>query len=144
MGLLDSLTGMLGGNTPQGGGSGLLSSVLNMVNDPGSGGLQGLVQAFHDKGLGGIAASWVGTGTNLPINADQITQALGDGKIAALAKSHGIDASAVASQLASLLPNVVDKLTPNGSIPDNAALSQGLTLLRQTLGAGAGPTSPTS
>ena len=48
----------------------LASSVMQMVNNQ-PGGISGLLQQFHDKGLGSLVTSWVGTGQNLPISADQ-------------------------------------------------------------------------
>jgi hypothetical protein len=75
MGLLDSIasqvTGALGGQNPAGGPDwGLIGS---LINNPQTGGLQGLNQSFQDKGLGGVVSSWVGTGENLPISAEQLT-----------------------------------------------------------------------
>jgi len=141
MGILDALrklTGAAGGANPQAGGNPLLQHVLNMINDPSTGGLQGLVDKFKAQGLGGIAASWVGTGQNQPISAQQITQALGS-HVQQIAQASGTPASGVAQQLASLLPTVIDKLTPQGQIPAGGALAQGLAMLKNTLGAAAAP-----
>ena len=95
--LMEALTGLLGQN----------SSV---------GGLAGLVQAFQKNGLGEIVNSWVSTGQNLPVNADQIKQGLGGDLFNQLASKAGLSADAAGSQLASLLPGLIDKLTPNGKI----------------------------
>ena len=116
MGLLDKLegqavSGLLGGSS-----NALASSLLQMVqNQPG--GLQGLVQNFHDKGLGGVVSSWVSTGQNLPISADQIHQVLGNDQISALAAKAGISPDIAGPAIAQLLPTLVDKLTPNGQVP---------------------------
>lgn len=118
MGLLDNLegqalSGLLGGSS-----SPLASGLLQMIqNQPG--GLQGLVQNFHDKGLGGLVSSWVSTGQNLPISADQIHQALGSDQVKALAAKAGISPDIAGSAIAQLLPTLVDKLTPNGQVPDH-------------------------
>jgi uncharacterized protein YidB (DUF937 family) len=88
-----------------------------MVNSGQPGGLAGLVQTFKDKGLGDTVASWVSTGQNLPISAQQIQQVLGNQQLQELAAQHGINVEQVSSQLAQILPVVVDKLTPNGAIP---------------------------
>jgi uncharacterized protein YidB (DUF937 family) len=131
MGLLDSILGSIG----QGGsGNQLLDSVLSMVNNPQTGGLEGLVKSFQDKGLGGVVDSWVSTGHNLPISADQIQQALGSEQLGALAQKMGLSRGDVSSKLAELLPNVVDKLTPNGQIPDAGALGQLLGSLKGRIG----------
>jgi uncharacterized protein YidB (DUF937 family) len=143
MGILDVLRGALGGAPNQPGGNPLVAGVLQLLNDPRTGGLQGLVQSFHDKGLGGIAASWVGTGANQPISPDQVTHALGAERVQELARSAGAQQGAVASQLATLLPTIIDQLTPHGTIPEGGALAQGLAALRSTLGASATPTNTT-
>jgi uncharacterized protein YidB (DUF937 family) len=131
MGLLDSVLGSLA----QGGtGNSLLDSVLAMVNNPATGGLEGLVRSFRQKGLGGVVDSWVSTGQNQPISADQISQALGSDKIAGLAQSLGLSQGDLSSKLAQMLPQVVDKLTPNGQIPDSSGLGDLLSSVRKHLG----------
>jgi len=149
MGFLDDLkgklAGALGGATQQGGANPVVTHVLQMLNDPATGGLQGLVQSFHDKGLGGIVSSWVGTGANQPITPDQITHALGADRVNQIAQATGTQQGAAASQLAALLPTIIDKLTPQGKIPEGGALAQGLSALRSALGAPAAPpTTPKS
>ncbi|MHA0110932.1 YidB family protein, partial [Klebsiella pneumoniae] len=67
-------------------------------NQPG--GLQGLIQSFHDKGLGSLVQSWVGTGQNLPITADQISHVLGSDQVKQLASAAGISPDAAGSTLA--------------------------------------------
>lgn len=131
MGLLDSLLGGLG---QKGTGNALMDSVLAMVNDPRTGGIQGLVQAFQQKGMGGLVDSWVSTGQNLPISAEQIQHALGSDRLGELAGKAGLSGADLSSKLAELLPNVVDKLTPNGQLPDANALGQLLGTLRGKLG----------
>jgi uncharacterized protein YidB (DUF937 family) len=116
MGLLDDMEGkalssMLGGNS-----SPLLSGLLQMINNQ-PGGLTGFLQGFQDKGLGGLVSSWIGTGQNLPISADQISHVLGSDQVKQLAASAGINPDAAGSSLAKLLPLLVDHLTPNGQVP---------------------------
>jgi uncharacterized protein YidB (DUF937 family) len=135
---LAKLTGTGSTTGPQAGGNPLLQHVLELINNPATGGLQGLVDKFHANGLGSIVSSWVGTGQNQAISPQQITQALGS-HVEQIAQKTGAPASAVASQLAALLPNVIDKLTPQGSIPTGGALAQGLAMLKNTLGASAAP-----
>lgn len=124
MGLLDSLLGSLTGGTQGGAGNNpLLGAVMSMLQNNQSGGLGGLIQAFQEKGLGNLAASWVSTGQNLPVSADQISSVLGADQIAALAEKFGLSKGAVSSNLSELLPQVVDKLTPNGQLPDSSSLA---------------------
>ncbi len=108
----------------------LASTVMQMINNQ-PGGLSGLVQQFHDKGLGSLASSWVGTGQNLPISADQIQHVLGSDQVKELAAKVGISPEAASSHLAQLLPLVIDKLTPNGQLPQTSSLLQtGLDFLK--------------
>jgi uncharacterized protein YidB (DUF937 family) len=103
----------------------LASSVMQMINNQ-PGGISGLIQQFHDKGLGGCVASWVSTGQNLPISADQIQHVLGSEQVKELAAKAGISPDAVSAHLAQLLPLVVDKLTPNGQVPQSSSSASSL------------------
>ena len=94
----------------------LASSIMQMINNQ-PGGLSGLLQQFHDKGLGSLVSSWVSTGQNLPISADQIQHVLGSEQVKELAAKAGIAPDAASSHLAQLLPMLIDKLTPNGQVP---------------------------
>ena len=123
MGLMDSVIGAVAGlQKGQTGNAGLLQQVIGMLANNngaagGSGGLGGLVQAFDKAGLSNIVKSWVSTGQNLPISAEQLQQVLGNGKIAEIAKLLGMQQGDVAAQLSQLLPKAVDHLTPNGQVP---------------------------
>ena len=127
MGLLDSLMGAAGqaamGSLQGQGGSGQ-PDAMGMVRDllQQSGGLTGLLDKFQSNGLGEAAKSWVGTGANLPVSGDQVSQALGGDALAALAAKFGGNSPELAQLVAQFLPLVVDKLTPNGQLPaDNGA-----------------------
>lgn len=121
MGLMDNLEGTALSSLLGGSSSPLLSGLLQMINNQ-PGGLTGFLQGFHDKGLGGVVSSWVGTGQNLPISADQISHVLGSGQLQQLAASVGMSPDAAGSSLAKLLPLVVDHLTPNGQVPQQSNL----------------------
>jgi uncharacterized protein YidB (DUF937 family) len=120
MGLLDGLESQVLGSM-SGGSNTLASSVLQMIQQQ-PGGLQGLVQTFHDKGLGAVVSSWVSSGPNSPISADQIHEVLGSDQVKALAARAGISPDVASSAIAQLLPGIVDKLTPNGSVPDHGSV----------------------
>ncbi|HEX6727307.1 MAG TPA: YidB family protein, partial [Nitrospira sp.] len=106
--------GMLGG---QGGQNSLLQAVAGLLGkDSSIGGLVGLVQAFQKNGLGEIVDSWVSTGKNLQVAPNQIEQVLGSDLLSQLADKAGFSSGAASSQLAGILPDLVDKLTPNGKI----------------------------
>ena len=132
MGLFDDVTkGLTGKIFGEGGQNPLLDTVLNLMNDPQTGGLAGVVQAFKDKGLGNVVSSWVGTGENLPVSGEQIQSTLGDDQIQQIAEKVGTSKEEVAGGLAKLLPEIVDKLTPNGTLPEGGLL-QGLDALKKT------------
>uniref|UniRef100_Q478Z8 DUF937 domain-containing protein n=1 Tax=Dechloromonas aromatica (strain RCB) TaxID=159087 RepID=Q478Z8_DECAR len=131
MGLLDSVVGALAGGQ-SGGESPLLNIVMQLINNPQTGGLGGLVQSFQQGGLGNIVNSWVSTGQNLPISAEQIQAVLGGGKLQEIAAQLGVSTEQASGGLADLLPQVVDKLTPNGQVPEGGdLLAQGLDMLKK-------------
>lgn len=130
MGLFDKVVSAVSDNVS--GGTehkGLMEQALNLINNPAIGGLPGLINKFEKGGLGEIASSWVGTGANQPISADQIINALGPDRIKEIAGKLGIPADQVSSGLASVLPQIIDKLTPNGKVPEGDVLKQGISLL---------------
>lgn len=137
MGLFDDLAGQaMGalGAQPQGGQGGLLDGLMGLLNSPQVGGLPGLLQKFQASGLGDQVASWVGTGSNLPISAQQIQQVLGGGHLEQLAQQSGMDHGQAAEGLSQLLPQVVDHLTPGGQMPQGGDLMSGaLDLLKGKL-----------
>lgn len=132
MGLFDSIAGQVAGalsNQADSSSSGLLGAVMGMVNNPETGGLQGLISTFQEKGLGGVVQSWVSTGQNLPISAEQLSGVLGNEQIQGIAEKLGLSTDDVASHLSNLLPQVVDKITPDGSVPEGDALQQAMGML---------------
>lgn len=118
MGLFDTISGALGGaqNAGAGGNADLLKLIVGMINNS-EGGLAGLVQKMSSSGLQEQVASWVSTGSNLPVSAEQIQAALGSSAVGDLAAKLGIDSAAAASGLAGLLPQIIDQLSPNGKVP---------------------------
>ena len=118
MGLLDSVIGALGQGDGAGGQLDLMNVVAGLLhNDAPGGGLGGLVSKFEQAGLGNVISSWIGSGQNLPISADQLHNVLGSDTIAQIAGQLGLGHGDAAGQLAQMLPQVIDKLTPNGQAP---------------------------
>jgi len=99
----------------------LMQAAVGMLSNSQSGGVQGLIANLQQSGLGDIVGSWVGSGQNLPISADQIKQALGNGQLQQLADAAGISHDSAASHLAEMLPGIVDHLTPGGAVPEAGA-----------------------
>jgi uncharacterized protein YidB (DUF937 family) len=81
------------------------------------GGLSAVVQSFRDKGFGTIVSSWVSTGQNLPIDSSQLQQMLGSEQVQQIAAKAGLSPDLVSGGLAAALPQLIDRLTPNGTIP---------------------------
>ena len=132
MSLLDSVVGALAGGQSDGSSS-LMNVVLQLINNPQTGGLGGLVQAFEQGGLGSVVNSWVSTGQNLPISAEQIKAVLGGGKLQEIASQLGVSPDQASGSLAELLPKVVDHLTPNGQLPEGGnLLAEGMDLLKKS------------
>jgi uncharacterized protein YidB (DUF937 family) len=134
MGFMDQLKGMLAGQQGEAGGhAAMLDDLLKLVNDPQSGGLTGLIQKFKEKGLGDLMSSWISTGKNLPISAEQIKNALGSDKIKELAAKFNLGEHDASKSLADMLPQLIDKLTPDGSVPHQDMLSQGIDMIKKKL-----------
>ncbi len=104
-------------NGPHGG---IVQAVLTVVqNNGGAQGVSTIVQNFEKNGLGTIVQSWLGTGQNLPVSAEQIQHGLGDVHVQQIAQAANIAPEQAASQLAQILPVIIDKLSPNGQLDVN-------------------------
>ncbi len=136
MGLFDSLAGQVAGalagqGNPQA--SALMEVVTGLINNPQTGGLQGLIAAFRDKGLGDLVSSWISTGQNLPITPEQLQSVLGNERIGKLAQQLGLSSQEVSGQLSTLLPQVIDRITPSGEVPQGDVLQGAMSLLNSVL-----------
>ena len=80
-------------------------------------GLGGLINQFQKKGLGDVIDSWVNRGKNKGVAPDQVSVALGGDVVNELSRRTGLSRDEVVDELARMLPNVVDKLTPDGRLP---------------------------
>lgn len=120
MSMLDTILGAITSETDETGGGNLLGMLTGLISDPQTGGLSGLIEKISASGLGEQAASWVSTGENLPVTAEQIQAALGSSFVQDIAAKMGVDTDQIAGSLASLLPQVIDNLTPDGQISDDS------------------------
>jgi uncharacterized protein YidB (DUF937 family) len=116
MSLLGSL---FGGQDDAGGASSLVSVAGQLIQQ--AGGVQGLASTLQQHGLGEAVQSWIGSGSNQPISADQLNQVLQksglDSVVANAAGKLGVDPGQLVGQLAQVLPHAVDHLTPEGQAP---------------------------
>lgn len=119
MGILDSLegSGILGKL-----GAAVLPVVLSEVMGTGGqgGALNAIVAKLQQAGFGDQVKSWIGTGQNLPITADQLRQVLGSDAVRQLAAKYNIPIEQVAEVLAHQLPVAVDRASPDGKLPHGA------------------------
>ena len=109
MGMFD---GLLGGIV----GAGMVTAVNGIIEK--HGGIQGVVNEFERNGLGPTVKSWVGTGPNQPISADQVQQVLGPDLLQQLSAKSGLSVQELTQKLSHVLPQAVDRLTPDGKIPN--------------------------
>ncbi len=120
MGLFDRAFDMLGDNhlPLMNSRTKLLQAALALIANNGqTGGLHGLVERFQEAGLGNVISSWIGSGQNVPVTGTQIRQVLGDGHLQQISEETGITEDETADRLSEMLPELVDKLTPAGHIP---------------------------
>ncbi len=130
MGFLKDLIGKMRSGTaelPATAHPGLLDGALTII---GQGGLSSVLEKFRQYGLGDAVQSWIGTGSNLPVSGEHVEASLGEDKISEIAEKTGLPHAEVAHGLAQLLPALVDKLTPDGKLPDNETLNRMLALFK--------------
>jgi uncharacterized protein YidB (DUF937 family) len=131
----DLLKGAVGGaaDDDESQSAGLVEGLLEMVEQ--SGGVEGVSRIFESRGLGTETSSWIGTGENRSISADQLLGALGRERVSALSRRAGLSEGLGAGAIAAILPALIDKLTPDGRAPQTAELHQRAgAILRDLLG----------
>jgi uncharacterized protein YidB (DUF937 family) len=127
-GLLNRITGRdtqpgnaVGDPRPAGGWlDGPQSAFGGTASEAGSGilgGLKDIIDRFTGSGHQEVAKSWVQTGPNQQPTVPQLEQALGEDTIAALTQQTGLSKDELLARLQAVLPNAVDKLTPDGRLP---------------------------
>jgi uncharacterized protein YidB (DUF937 family) len=100
----------------------LLSALLSLMTDQNRGGFAGFLDLFSQAGLGDLVASWISSGTNKELSEEQVESALGDQTITVMANQADINASTAKAALAYMIPHIVDKLTPEGIVPEEKDL----------------------
>jgi uncharacterized protein YidB (DUF937 family) len=125
MGLMEEVLAMAGSTgAQQGQHATALTAIMSYINSPQVGGIAGLQSMFQQGGLGNIVSSWIGSGQNLPVSASQLQNVLHGGALQQAAQQAGVDPSQLTGMMSSLLPHLVDKLSPNGQVPDASALQK--------------------
>jgi uncharacterized protein YidB (DUF937 family) len=138
-GLGDLIGGVLGGRgatggsgSPAGGlGGGLLGALLPVVASMlANGGLKKLLAGLQAKGLGAEADSWVSPGANKQVGGAEVRDVLGDDEITRISDKLGIPEDEAAEAVATVLPDVVDQVTPEGKLPADDELDSAFGRLR--------------
>ena len=120
-------------------GAGTLGDILGQVlggSARSGGGLADLVAQFQRAGFGDQARSWVSTGQNQPIPPEAVEQVFGPQGVAEIARRAGLSEHDVSRGLSQLMPEVVDRVTPDGELPDSASLLASVDSLAKRLGVG--------
>jgi uncharacterized protein YidB (DUF937 family) len=97
------------------------------TNAPAGSILGGLTDLIGKLTAGGVAPhvdSWVGPGANQPIQPGQLGSALGQNTLNDLAQRTGMSQQELLNQLAAVLPQLINHLTPNGRMPTLADLEK--------------------
>ena len=119
-----ALGGLLGGSK---GGASPLTALLPVVTGMlAGGGLGKIMSGLQAAGLEDKAKSWVAKGENHPLSADEVKRVVPAEKIAEVAQKAGVSHDDAAGLIAQALPAVVDHVTPDGHVPDAAAVDQSL------------------
>lgn len=155
-GLGDLLGGVLGGSGGSGGLGGILGSVLGggsggsggggaaggllkmllpmVIGMLGSGGLTKILGGMKANGLSAQADSWVGTGANEAIGADDVRRVVDPADLTRIAEQLGVSEDDAADALAQVLPHAVDHVTPEGQVPADDEVDSSLAQLKSLLG----------
>ena len=132
-------TGGAQSRTGQSGGGGGLGDLLGQILGGGGGsggGLGGLLTELQRAGYGQQADSWVSRGQNLPLPPEALEQVFGRGGLAEIARRAGVSEAEASRGLSDLLPEVVDRVTPEGRVPDMDALTASVDAMTRRVGRG--------
>ncbi|WP_413290736.1 YidB family protein [Bdellovibrio sp. HCB337] len=131
MSMMDSIqekaAGILGSSNTQ------VTQAISKIIDA-SGGMDGLVKKFQDKGLGDVVQSWISSAPNKSVTSDQIMNVLGPDLVQRVASKVGMTPESLSQQVATYLPLLVDKLTPNGMIPHEGWWARSLDKAKEFFG----------
>ena len=94
-----------------------LGKLWKQMTETIGGGVGGALEKLKNSSIGEQVQSWIGKGENKPVNADQVTQAIGQDKMEKIAQQTGTTPEQAAQTMAEKLPGMVDKMTPDGQLP---------------------------
>jgi len=96
----------------------LMSIITGLIGGQGGAGLGELVKKFTENGLGDVVSSWIGKGDNAPVTPEQVKNVFGEEGIEEIANKTGMNKEEITGQLSDILPQAIDKVTPEGKLPD--------------------------
>lgn len=85
-----------------------------------NGGLGAVLRRFRLQGYGPQARSWVAPGHNQQLDEHAIHEVVGQDELERISRDLGVPQHEVAEGFAEILPEVVDRLTPEGEVPAQA------------------------
>ena len=130
MGLFDSIAGTVMNKVAGSSGNPMIQAGLELINN--AGGPQGVLDKLRAGGLGSEVESWLGSGSNLPLSAQQVVQVFGAELVKSMAAQFSMPSSDFGSKLAEYLPQAIDKLSPDGKLPGSQAelMARAISLLK--------------
>ena len=118
MGLLDQIVEGIAGQA--GGNASILPTALKvLLGGTQQGGLAGMVQQFESAGLGNVVNSWISNGPNQAISPQDLHRALGEDQVRQASTETGLSVAQLLPLLAQHLPDIIDQLTPHGTVPQD-------------------------
>ncbi len=129
MGAFDLFAGPVTRSLTRGSQQAILRATFGLLEDRRVGGVRGIIRCFEEAGLAETTSSWIGTGENLPLSGAMLLEALGAARIQSVAEYVGVSLETASSAVAEILPQLVDRLTPEGILPSAARLREGLKAL---------------
>lgn len=131
MGILGSIVKGVTGKSSDTTSSNAMGGIIEMLTSGETGGIQGIIKKLTEGGLGNIVNSWISKEPNQTVEPSQLENALGSDLIGKFASKMGVSSSEASSHLSKLLPTVIDKLTPDGKLPESGNLGNVQDLMKK-------------
>lgn len=93
-------------------------NLLGSGDGASGGGLGSILGSLESSGMGDVVSSWLGNGSNKAIDPGKLQEAIGSDQLSQFAQQAGVSGSEASTLLAGFLPSLVDKLSPDGGLPD--------------------------
>ena len=76
-----------------------------------------VLDRFRDGSAGSKVDSWVRTGPNLPMKAEDVVSAIDEETLSSLSQQTGLSRDELVARIMHDLPEAVDRMTPDGKMP---------------------------